>query len=116
MPWKATGLGHGAYRSEMSGPRSAIDPVVVPPEVGDLLHHRGRTRDQPGTVAGVGPLGVVPCRLVEPGRGLAFTEDRLQGILDHDQFHAVDDPDRPPTDPLVLVLLLLDLTQQGIEP
>src|SRR5687768_15908735 len=69
------------------------DPVMLPPEVGDLLHHRGRTRDQPSPVAGVVALDVVPGRLVEPGWGLLFPEDGLEGILDHDQLHAVDDPD-----------------------
>src|SRR4051794_37242116 len=39
-------------RGDRKSRRSALDAVKPPPEVGDLLHHRGRGGDQPGPVAG----------------------------------------------------------------
>src|SRR5690349_15445032 len=89
---------------------------ILPPESGDLLHHRGRTRDQPRTIPGIIPLAVVPGRLVEPVGGLVYPENRPDALLGHEQVHALDDPHRPPGDVPVLVLLCHHLPKQLVEP
>src|SRR5271157_1996741 len=88
---------------------SFLDPIILPPESGDLFDHRCGTWDQPGPMSSVVALGIIFGSLISPDRCFITLENRFQRLFDHDQILALDHPNHVPANLLELVLLCFDL-------
>jgi hypothetical protein len=98
--------GFGSKRRRVKGTGLApLDPMVSPPEPGDLLDHRGRPGDRPIPVAGMGTLRFASVHLVEPVRGLVGSQDGSHSLLGHEQVQARDEVDRAAVNVPILNLL-----------
>src|SRR5271157_864349 len=89
---------------------SRLDREILSPETGDVLDLRDRSLLKPD-----GATDIIPRGLIEPVWCFVPIQDGSQGLLDDRQVPTLDVPHYTPFHGLVLVLLSLDLQQQGLE-